>query len=293
MTDWLREDLPTALLGAAVTLAWLAVIFVPLEWARPRWSSQPRLRRGLATDLAFFAGQHLVFGALVAWILTRIYGLAPLAALADLQGAFARLPMALQVITALILGDLAMYWAHRAQHRFAWLWRFHAVHHSSEALDFVAAHREHPVDGLYTQFFMNLPAVLLGFSYEAVLGLVAFRGLWATAIHANVRLPLGPLAHLIGSPQFHHLHHLRRRDVGNYANLAPWIDHLFGTHRHGEDDADPSRTLDLGLDSPAPRTYLGLLALPFRRWSDLEGEQVGAPAEPSAPDPGPGIPAGS
>ena len=174
MIDWLREDLPTALLGAAVTLAWLAVIFVPLEWARPRWSSQPRLRRGLATDLAFFAGQHLVFGALVAWILTRIYGLAPLAALADLQGAFARLPMALQVITALILGDLAMYWAHRAQHSFACLWRFHAVHHSSEALDFVAAHREHPVDGLYTQFFMNLPAVLLGFSYEAVLGLVAY-----------------------------------------------------------------------------------------------------------------------
>ena len=25
----------------------------------------------------------------------------------------------------------------------------------------------------------------------------------------------------------HHLHHLRGRNIGNYANLAPWIDLLF------------------------------------------------------------------
>jgi sterol desaturase/sphingolipid hydroxylase (fatty acid hydroxylase superfamily) len=65
---------------------------------------------------------------------------------------------------------------------------------------------------------------------------------------------------LFGSPQHHHLHHLRQRDIGNYANLAPWIDWLFGTHRHAD-----APTVELGLDTPAPRGYLGLLAYPFRR----------------------------
>ncbi|MFO7564225.1 MAG: sterol desaturase family protein [Enhygromyxa sp.] len=250
-----------SLASAAYALVWLAAIFVPLEWARPMDSKQRRLRSGVATDLAFFAGQHLLFGALVVWAFSGAIELLPRPdALALVQAGFAQQPPWLRAIEVVILGDLAMYWGHRLQHQSAFLWRFHAIHHSAEKLDFLAAHREHPLDGLYTQFFMNLPAVLLGFSFEGLLGLVAFRGLWATFIHANVDLPLGPLALVFGSPRHHHLHHLRDREVGNYANLAPWIDLLFGTHRHSEEAAT-----DLGLDTPAPKTYLGLLAYPFRR----------------------------
>jgi sterol desaturase/sphingolipid hydroxylase (fatty acid hydroxylase superfamily) len=246
---------------ATIAMIWLAMIFVPLEWARPMWPTQRRLRRGMATDLAFFAGQHLLFGGLVVWVVASVIAVLPeLSSLERLRAAFTSQPLALQAVEAIVLGDLAMYWGHRLQHRSAFLWRFHAVHHTAEHLDFMAAHREHPIDGLYTQVFMNLPALLLGFSLEGMMGLIAFRGLWATFIHANVRVPLGPLAVLFGSPQFHHIHHLRQRDVGNYANLAPWIDYLFGTHRGS---AEAQR--DIGLDTPAPRTYLGLLLYPFRR----------------------------
>jgi sterol desaturase/sphingolipid hydroxylase (fatty acid hydroxylase superfamily) len=247
--------------SAAIALAWLAAIFVPLEWAWPMWPGQRRLRSGVATDLAFFAGQHLLFGAIVVWLFSGAIELLPRpAALASVQGLFARQPAWLQNVEVVMLGDLAMYWGHRLQHRCPLLWRFHAIHHTAEKLDFLAAHREHPIDGLYTQFFMNLPAVLLGFSFEGLLGLVVFRGLWATFIHSNVSVPLGPLALVFGSPAHHHIHHLRDRDVGNYANLAPWLDVLFGTHRTR---AEPAT--DLGLDTPAPRTYLGLLVHPFRR----------------------------
>lgn len=250
-----------SLSSATIALIWLAAIFVPLEWARPMWSKQRRLRRGVATDLAFFAGQHLLFGALVVSIFMNGIGLLPeLGALERLRVGFASQPLALQTVEAIVLGDLAMYWGHRWQHRSGFLWRFHAIHHTAEQLDFLAAHREHPIDGLYTQFFMNLPALVLGFSLEGMMGLIAFRGLWATFIHSNVRIPLGPLGLLFGSPQFHHIHHVRGRDVGNYANLAPWIDYLFGTHRTSAEPPD-----DLGLDTPAPRTYLGLLVYPFRR----------------------------
>lgn len=262
-----------ALGSATVALAWLLAVFVPLEWAAPAWREQRRLRPGTATDLAFFAGQHLLFGGLVVWVFTVVLGWLPAAdpdgALAVVRSGFARQPIWLRAIAVVILGDLSMYWGHRLQHRSALLWRFHSIHHTSEHLDFLAAHREHPIDGLYTQAFMNAPALLLGLSLEGMLGLIVFRGLWATFIHSNVRVPLGPLAYVFGSPQFHHLHHVRDRDVGNYANLAPWIDCLFGTHCSEAEvtGASDSDALDLGLNRPAPKTYLGLLAFPFRRWS--------------------------
>lgn len=263
-----------ALPAAAIALAWLVAIFVPLEWARPAWPGQRRLRRGVATDLAFFAGQHLLFASLAVAALVALAGIVDAPhRLAVLQQGFSRLPLALQAALALVLGDFAMYWGHRLQHRLDVLWRFHSVHHTAEHLDFLAAHREHPLDGLYTQTLMNLPAIALGLPVEHVMGLVAFRGVWAILIHANVRLRLGALGDLLGSPQLHHWHHAKLRDAGNYANLAPWLDRLFGTYHR------PAHTPRvLGIDTPHPRTYLGLILHPFRR------RALALP--PSAPPPG-------
>lgn len=253
---------------AALSLAWLAAIFVPLEWARPAWPGQPRRRIGLLADFGFFLGQHLLFGAAVVWVLSLLAPhVAALPQLRDAQAFVATLPVLLQLLLALVLGDLVAYWGHRAQHRFDVLWRFHAVHHTAERLDFLAAHREHPLDGLYTQALVNLPAIALGLSLEHAFGLVAFRSLWAILIHANVRLPFGPLRMLLGAPELHHWHHARRRDIGNYANLAPWIDWLFGTYRRM-----PEEPTDLGIEEPHPRGYFALLLWPFNRGRAWRGD---------------------
>jgi sterol desaturase/sphingolipid hydroxylase (fatty acid hydroxylase superfamily) len=247
-----------ALATATLSLVVLAAVFVPLEWATPAWARQRRLRRGAATDLGFFAGQHLLFASVaVAWLSLLADALPRPDALAAVDA----WPLWLRAALALVLGDVCMYFGHRLQHRVDFLWRFHAVHHTTERLDFLAAHREHPIDGLYTQSLMNLPAVALALPVEHVMGLVVFRALWAILIHANVRLRLGPLGDLIGSPQLHHWHHARDRDAGNYANLAPWLDRLFGTYHRP--DGPPTA---LGITTPHPRTYLGLLAWPLRRW---------------------------
>ncbi|EPX58479.1 hypothetical protein D187_003951 [Cystobacter fuscus DSM 2262] len=89
------------------------------------------------------------------------------------------------------------------------VWRFHAVHHSVEHLDWVAAHREHPLDGLTTQWVCNLPAFVLGIPLGPLTMVAAFRGMWAIFIHSNVRLPLGLLGLLFGAPELHHWHHAR------------------------------------------------------------------------------------
>jgi sterol desaturase/sphingolipid hydroxylase (fatty acid hydroxylase superfamily) len=185
-------------------------------------------------------------------------------------------PLWLQGLLAWVLGDLCMYWGHRAFHAVGFFWRFHAVHHSAEHLDWLAAHREHPLDGALTQLLMNLPALLLGVSLWALGPLVVFRGLWAVLIHSNTRLPLGPLGFLLGDPALHHWHHARVPVTRhNFANLAPWLDWLFGTYHRPE---GPER-YPLGLLQPHAGGYLAQLAAPL-----LPGVEPGAES-PAAPPP--------
>jgi sterol desaturase/sphingolipid hydroxylase (fatty acid hydroxylase superfamily) len=155
---------------------------------------------------------------------------------------------------------VTIYWFHRACHRYDLLWRFHAVHHSSETLDWLAAFREHPLDGLATQLLLNLPGIVLGLPFEVMGGVVVLRGLWAIFIHSNVRLPLGPLRWILGAPELHHWHHLKTaRTEHNFANLAPWVDVVFGTHHRPE----APETHPLGLVEPWPSGYAAQLVRPF------------------------------
>lgn len=243
---------------AAAMFAYLFLAFRPLECVYPAWPGQPFFRRGFTTDLCFFLGHYLIWIAAVMAILTDVipwlHGLVPLAVRRFVAGQ----PFALQFLEVVLLGDLLIYWAHRAQHRFDILWRFHSVHHSAERLDWLAAHREHPLDTIYSVIIMNLPAYALGFLPHVLAMFITFRGLWAIFIHSNVRIPLGPFGLLFGSPAFHHWHHDRERHDCNFGNVSPLMDVLFGTHH------DPGHEpASLGLADPPARGYLGLLVAPL------------------------------
>ena len=138
-------------------------------------------------------------------------------------------PYGAQLMTAIFLSDMCIYWGHRLSHQVPFLWRFHRVHHTAPDLDWLAAHREHPVDNLYTRTIENLPIFLLGFPLETIAGFVMFRGLWGLFIHSNINIKLGGLKYLIGSPHLHHWHHAKENPHCNYANLMPLMDVIFGT----------------------------------------------------------------
>lgn len=256
LVSWIVEAIPIALLSLVV----FAVMFGPLERAFAARPEQRSWRAGSAVDLAFFFGQYLVWSALALLALHQVH-----VALGDVvprawRHDAAAWPLAVQVVAAVVLGDLLVYGWHRACHAVPVLWRFHAVHHTAERLDWLAAHREHPLDGVTTQLAQNLPAMALGLSLGEVGALVVFRGMWGAFIHSNVRLDVGWLRFVLGAPALHHHHHARdAARTMNYANLAPWIDVVFRTY---ERPIGPE-TYALGVGEPAPRGYLALLVWPF------------------------------
>ncbi len=239
----------------------LAAVFWPLERlfaARP----QPWFRPRFLTDLAFMAGQYLVWSAAALFVLVQLGEALDLVIPAGFRQSVTSLPYVVQALLVVALGDVSVYWFHVASHRVPWLWRFHSIHHSSRHLDWLAAHREHPVDGVLTQLAINLPAMVLGVDLSLLAWLVAFRGLWALFIHSNVRIPLGPLRPLFGAPELHHWHHLETANTQhNFANLAPWTDLLFGTYHRppGDEEQWP-----LGNPGEPDKSYLEHLASPFR-----------------------------
>ncbi len=247
-----------AIATAGFSILFLALVFRPLEVAFPAKSGQRFFRPAWFTDLVFFLGQYLLWSTFVVWVLFQfnlwLGDIVP----RSFREAVASQPWWLQVIEVVALSDFLIYWGHRLQHRVGILWRFHSVHHSAEHLDWLAAHREHPVDTVYTMGLINLPAMILGFPLESIAGLIAFRGLWAIYIHSNVRLPTGPLRVLLGAPELHHWHHDRDRDAGNYANISPLMDVLFGTYRCPDREPD-----SFGLKELAANSYLTFMIQPF------------------------------
>lgn len=237
-----------------------ALVFIPLERLIP-FQAQPINRRGILTDLLHF----FVSGALVKFGLSLVI-MATLAAAgavipSGLSGAVGALPLLVAVPLAIVLSDLGFYLSHRLLHTVPFLWRFHAIHHSSERLDWLAAYRVHPVDMLLVKTCSLVPLFALGFSELAILIAVLIYHWHSILLHSNVHAPFGPLKWIIASPAFHHWHHAHHDEAidKNFAGQLSFWDVVFGTaHMPGY------KPQAYGIDAPVPDGYLDQLAQPFR-----------------------------
>jgi len=246
------------LISTGLSLLFLIIAFIPMEKIFPAKSNQPVFRKAWFMDLCFFVGQYLLWSSLVLWALSYFSDSLSTIIPANFRASIRQLPWWLQAFIVIVLSDVLIYWGHRLQHKVSFLWRFHKVHHSAETLDWLAAHREHPLDSIYTIGLINLPAFILGFPLETLAGFIAFRGIWAIYIHSNVKLPLGPLRMLIGAPELHHWHHDLERDAGNYANISPLMDIIFGTYTCPKKEPDA-----FGIQESFPKNYIGQMLHPL------------------------------
>lgn len=244
--------------GAGISLLFLVLLFVPMERVFPAKKGQTFFRKRWFLDLSFFLGQYLLWNSLLIWFLAYLHSFVKFLVPYQITIEIHSQPVWLQAIEVLFLSDFLIYWGHRLQHKVDFLWRFHKVHHTAETMDWLASHREHPLDTIYTVGLINLPVFLLGFDLNAIMIIVAFRGIWAIYIHSNVRLNLGFVQKIIGSPALHHWHHDLERDRGNYSNVSPLMDLLFGTYVCP--DHEPEK---FGIKEEFPQNYLGQLFVPL------------------------------
>jgi sterol desaturase/sphingolipid hydroxylase (fatty acid hydroxylase superfamily) len=247
-----------AVTKGTVTLSWFALLFL----AERLWPASPRpadagLRR---------LGRN---GSL--WIINALLSplvVLPLTAWAAGHRAEFRpdwwsgwLGLGLDIVAL----DFLIYWWHQANHRLAFLWRFHEVHHLDRFLDSTSAVRFHFGEVLLSAAARAVVILLVGFPFVSVLVFEALL-LCATMFHhSNLRLPSGMerrLAALIVTPSIHWVHHhaVRRDTDSNYGTLFSFWDRLFATRS----PTLRSPTMPIGVEGRPEGVLPGLLARPFR-----------------------------
>jgi len=244
----------------ALNVLLTAVVFVPLERAFPLRPAQTTFRFGWATDGMHFLVSHLAVQVLSFLTLLPATALAALWQPAGLRAAIAGLPLLAQLLGIVLVADLAQYWVHRAFHTVPALWRVHAVHHSSTAMDWLAGSRLHVIDVLATRGLVLVPIFLLGFETRALYAYLVLVAFHAVFVHANVRFRFGWLDHVVTTPRGHHWHHAPSPVDKNFAVHLPVLDRLFGT-QHLPGDQWPEAYGIHG--DPVPEGYARQLAYPF------------------------------
>ncbi len=239
-----------------------AAVFIPLERLIPRNKHQRLLRPLLQLDLAHVLFTGLVIRvASIAFVITGVSIGAKLTPSAWIDSV-SSLPLIVQLLAIIVVVDLGFYLVHRLFHEIPALWRIHAIHHSIEDMDWLAGHRVHPVDQIFTRTMTYTPVFMLGFSDTAIYISFLIYHWQSLFIHSNVNIDLGPFRWLAASPEFHHWHHANEKEAldKNFAGQLPFIDVLFGTSFMPL-NRRPKR---YGTDTPTPTTYLAQMIEPLR-----------------------------
>ena len=142
------------------------------------------------------------------------------------------LPGALKIAMAFVIVDFTIYWIHRAQHRFGFMWRTHKWHHSIREMYWLSGFRTSFAHSL----LYNLPQTLIPIHLfhlsplqaGACYAIALFVQFWE---HTNVRANIGWLKHIFITPQYHRVHHAATVHRGkNFGTTFSLWDRFFGTY---------------------------------------------------------------
>ena len=224
-------------LAAAIVLALLWT----LEWAVPFLPSRQGRFKHAARNITVGLFNSVILALLFApglflltdWTESNNFGLLHLV----------DLPLWASTVFAILLQDAWMYVWHRANHRAAFLWRFHKVHHSDPEMDASTAVRFHTGEILIS--------AVLRLAVIAVLGLTLWQILLYDLLilpvilfhHSNIRFPEKfdkPYRALFASPAMHRIHHSPERieTDSNYSTIFSFWDRLARSFRLREKPVD-------------------------------------------------------
>lgn len=256
--------------GPTIGLDWflldsllMVAIYVPIERLWPQYPEQSSFRPEWTMDVGYWLSTHLpvqLLSFLIVLPSTLATKYLAIPALRDVVGG---LPWVVQFPLAVLVADLAQMLVHWTFHKVHFLWRFHAIHHSSKALDWIAGSRTHFVDLVIGRGFILLPLMFMGFDEWVVFWYLIFVTIHATWTHSNSAITVKWLEPFIVMPRHHHWHHAGEEEAidKNFAIHFPWLDKIFRT------DYDPGRWPHrYGLvHTPLPTTFWAQFFAPFKK----------------------------
>ncbi len=176
-------------------------------------------------NLAFVAFAGLQFQNAIQWLNNEEFGL-----LLSLK-----IPGAVSIITGVLLIDIFMYWWHRINHEWRFLWYFHKFHHVDTKLNSTTALRFHTGELLLSYVAKIMVFSSLGINVTAILvhsilffPIVVFH-------HSNLKISERWdlfIRRFIVTPRMHRIHHsvIKSETNSNYSSILPYWDLLFKSY---------------------------------------------------------------
>ncbi|MCB0344262.1 MAG: sterol desaturase family protein [Bdellovibrionales bacterium] len=152
---------------------------------------------------------------------------------------------------SILLMDFWTYWWHRMNHRVAFFWRFHQVHHSDRKMDVTTSYRFHLGEIFLSSLFRTGLILLFGIKLWHLAAYEAFMFPIVMFHHANVGVPkeIDRLLRLvIVTPEMHKVHHsnFQPETDSNYTSMLSIWDRLFRSFKLSSD----SHGIAFGLEGP-------------------------------------------
>lgn len=241
------------------------LVFIPFESWFPRHVKQGIFRYEWREDLFYYFLSSMLVQMMTWLSLYPAHTLFAITSWSTFRSWVADLPFVVQLFAIMVLTDFVQYWVHRMFHRIPFLWRFHAVHHSAQCMDWMAGARMHFFEILILRGTTVIPMIVLGFDQGAVNAYLLIVYLYATFVHSNIGIRFGLLEKIFVTPRFHHWHHGIEKEAidVNFAVHFPFFDRLFGTHHMPEENRWPK---GYGIKGhPIPKGYWKQFLYPFRK----------------------------
>jgi sterol desaturase/sphingolipid hydroxylase (fatty acid hydroxylase superfamily) len=261
----LLQDLLTA--KGAIVAAWVALALLVEQW-RP--AAPPPIHLA-GYGAAWFRrwGRNLGLFALNGALSTLF--VLPVTLWAALHAPWSRAGLAAASDWAwlpldILLLDFWIYWWHRANHEWRFLWRFHEVHHRDRHLDATTALRFHFGEVALSAAARALAIMALAIPLTSVI-VFEIAVIVATVFHhANWRIPPAverALARLIITPSRHWVHHHRvQADTDStYGTIFSFWDRWFGTTT----PTQRRQLMPLGVEGQEELPWVALLGSPTQK----------------------------
>lgn len=182
-----------------------------------------------------------------------------------------QLPFLSQIILAIVMLDLLIYFQHVVSHKVPIFWRFHRVHHVDRDIDVTTGFRFHTVEIVLSMLFKLACVFVLGAPVIAVFIFELILNGAALFNHSNVRIPFKIdrlFRWVIVTPDMHRVHHsvIPKETNSNYGFFLSIWDKLFKSYTEQPKEGHDSMVIGLAeYQNEKPSSLVWSLLFPFEK----------------------------